>query len=421
MTFLAITSLLLANTALGFAEDASNLEKQPGSSDAQIIPGDSSAGSVPGNGLENDQSDTGNLEDSSTADKTQNPEEFISRVRQELNLSKTDYKQLLGSIATTKKQLEVITEENMTLGEQLQNLDSQVALTSKKLLDVIRQVLEKESEIALLYEQIEANEVALQYQKDQLKDYIRVIYQEENAMFSISENGDIDAFKLLLTDGSVGENLRELDYFDILNEAGQQMVDKLDQLEKSLKDKQTDLEEKKVKLEKLQDELTNEKDQLQLQKQSKEQLLRITLGQEEIFKQLLEQTIAQQEQMVNDIKSLGNALNFLEAKITEEGADFDIEKYKSILDYKTQALYTFQISTLGLEGGEFMWPVEPYKGISAYFRDPTYVGTFGVRHNAVDIPQYQGSPVRAAGDGVVYVARDNGYGYSYIILAHAGG
>lgn len=400
LIFLATASLLLANTALGFAEDSADRIIL----NAQI----SKDSSIPGNETENGQT-------------SQNPDEFISRVRQELNLSKTDYKQLLGTIATTKKQLALITEEALTLKDQLQNLDSQIALTSKKLLDVIRQVLEKESEIALLYEQIEANEVALQYQKDQLKDYIRVIYQEENAMFSIGDDGDVDAFKLLLTDGSVGENLRELDYFDVLNEAGQQMVDRLDQLEKSLKDKQADVEQKKEKLEKLQDELTKEKDQLQLQKQSKEQILKITLGQEEIFRQLIEQNIAQQEQMVNDIKNLGNALSFLENKIAEEGADFDIEKYKSILDYKTQALYTFQISTLGLDGGEFMWPVEPYKGISAYFRDPRYVGTFGVQHNAIDIPQYQGSAVRAADDGVVYVARDNGYGYSYIILAHAGG
>ena len=49
-----------------------------------------------------------------------------------------------------------------------------------------------------------------------------------------------------------------------------------------------------------------------------------------------------------------------------------------------------------------------------------YVGVFGVQHNAIDIPQYQGTPVRAVADGVVYVARDNGYGAA-IILSHAGG
>jgi murein DD-endopeptidase MepM/ murein hydrolase activator NlpD len=39
----------------------------------------------------------------------------------------------------------------------------------------------------------------------------------------------------------------------------------------------------------------------------------------------------------------------------------------------------------------------------------------------VDIPAYQGTPIQAAADGVVYTARDNGYGYNYIILAHADG
>ena len=42
-------------------------------------------------------------------------------------------------------------------------------------------------------------------------------------------------------------------------------------------------------------------------------------------------------------------------------------------------------------------------------------------HNAVDIPVWQGSPVYAPAEGVVYVTKENGYGYSYIIMSHACG
>lgn len=404
LTFLAITSLLLANTAMGFAEEA-----KPTDQNAEGTQDDGAQESVTG--------DNSQLSD----DNSQKTDQFLNEVKEEINFTKTDYKQLLSSISDVKKRLELVTEEKLTLKDQLHNLDYDIATTTKKLFEVISQVLEKESEITLLYEQIDSTEVALEYQKDQLKDYIRTIYQEENAMFSRGNDGSVNAFKLLLMDGSVGENLRELDYIIVLNEAGQQMIERLNQLGKELKNQKTDLEHKKEKLEKLQNELSKEKDQLVTQKKAKEQLLKITLGEEEIFTQLLEQTIKQQEQMVEDIKNLSNALAFLERKVAEEGTDFNIDKYKSILDLKTQALYNFQISMLGLSAGEFMWPVDPDRGISAYFHDPRYVGTFGVQHNAVDIPEYQGSPVRAAGDGVVYVARDNGYGYSYIIIAHAGG
>ncbi|MDZ4209556.1 MAG: peptidoglycan DD-metalloendopeptidase family protein, partial [Candidatus Curtissbacteria bacterium] len=258
-------------------------------------------------------------------------------------------------------------------------------------------------------------------QKELIKDYFRVIYLEENNYFSIGENGEIQAFKLLLADDSVGNNLKDLKYFDLLNEAGQQMIDQLEVLSVELTDYQIDLNKKKIKLVALQDELSIEKVQLELQRESKENLLALTKGQETVYQQLLEQTQLQQEALINDVKNLGNAVAFIERKIQEEGADFDPENYMSLLDYKTQVLYNFHLNNNFAASEGFVWPVDPDRGISAYFRDSGYVGVFGVQHNAVDIPEYQGSPFRAAADGVVYTARDNGYGYSYIILAHAGG
>ncbi|MBD3360790.1 peptidoglycan DD-metalloendopeptidase family protein [Candidatus Peregrinibacteria bacterium] len=348
-------------------------------------------------------------------------DEFMARLKSELNLSKTDYRQLLNSINDAQERLKLVTEEKMTLKEHLENLDSLINATTAKLIDVIKQVLETENEIALLYEQIEMREVALNYQKDLLKDYIRLIYKEENNYFSINENGNINAFKLLLTDGSVGDNLKELEYFNLLNEAGQQMVEKLDSLNKELVNYERDLNRRKIKLSRLQKKIEDEKEQLELQKESKENLLELTMGQEEIYQQLLEQTLMEQEQLLNDVKTLNDAIVFVEKKIEEEGAGFNPDEYVSLLDNRTQALYNFHINLDDLDSEGFIWPVEPDLGISAYFHDPGYAGVFGVQHNAIDLPEYQGSPIRATAGGVVFTAKDNGYGYSYIILAHANG
>ena len=378
---LVVLSLLVANTAMGYADEAA----------PQALP------------------------------QINKNAQFLDKVKQQIELNKTDYKQLLNNVSDTKMRLDLVTEEKVTLQQQLKNIDERVDSMAKQLLSVTKNVIEKENEISLLYEQIEINEVAMNYQAAQLKDYVKTIYQEENKMLSHGEDGSVDAFKLLLTDGSVGENMRQLDYFNVLDAAGKQMVEKLDELGEDLKLKKDYLEKKRVKLASLQADLASQKKDLDLQKQSKEDLLKITMGQEDVFKKLLEQTIQQQDEMVQDIKSLGNALTFLQDKIALEGDNFDISKYKSILDYRTQALYAFQMSNMNVKGGQFAWPVDPNRGISAYFHDSRYVGIFGVQHNAVDLPQYQSTPVRAAADAVVYVARDNGYGYSYIILSHAGG
>lgn len=66
------------------------------------------------------------------------------------------------------------------------------------------------------------------------------------------------------------------------------------------------------------------------------------------------------------------------------------------------------------------WPVKPVYGISALFDDPEYEAFFGMHHNAIDIPEIQGSPIGAAADGVIEEVVDNGMGYSYITVRHSG-
>ncbi|MFA7682053.1 MAG: M23 family metallopeptidase [Candidatus Peribacteraceae bacterium] len=67
------------------------------------------------------------------------------------------------------------------------------------------------------------------------------------------------------------------------------------------------------------------------------------------------------------------------------------------------------------------WPVEPRYGLSARYLDTEYQQQFGIPHRAIDIPVEQESLVRAAADGVVAAVIDNGMGYNYLILEHAGG
>jgi murein DD-endopeptidase MepM/ murein hydrolase activator NlpD len=67
------------------------------------------------------------------------------------------------------------------------------------------------------------------------------------------------------------------------------------------------------------------------------------------------------------------------------------------------------------------WPVEPQLGISAYFDDAGYQERFGIPHKAIDIPEDQGSPVRAAADGIVIKVSDRGMGFNALTIQHGGG
>lgn len=352
---------------------------------------------------------------------TEKQQEVLSRLKSEFNLTKNDYVQSLSNTYDAKKRLELVGEEKTTLQQQLANIDDLMVVTKNKLIDALKQVVENENEIVLLYQQMELKQVALDYQKQLLKDYITVIYKEENAYLLIDESGNINAFKLLLADGTVGENLRDIQYFDLLNETGQQMVEKLNALNEELKAQEKDLQAKKLELVDAQKKLEEEKRQLDYQKAAKENLLSLTLGQEKIYGQLIKQTEKQEQDTLNDLKNLNDALSFMQQKIAEEGDKFDPDQYSSILNSTVRAVYNFESDNAGVGSTGFSWPVTPNKGISAYFHDSSYYARFGVQHNAIDIPEYQGSPIHSPADGVVYKVKDNGYGYSYIILAHAGG
>jgi murein DD-endopeptidase MepM/ murein hydrolase activator NlpD len=60
--------------------------------------------------------------------------------------------------------------------------------------------------------------------------------------------------------------------------------------------------------------------------------------------------------------------------------------------------------------------------ISAGFYNKSYQQFFGFPHKGIDIVVSQGSAVRAAADGVVFLSRFGGAkGYSYILIGHQGG
>lgn len=69
----------------------------------------------------------------------------------------------------------------------------------------------------------------------------------------------------------------------------------------------------------------------------------------------------------------------------------------------------------------FNWPVAPTLGLSAHFDDNAYQQRFGIPHHAIDIPTDQGTIIRAPAEGTVTTVKDNGLGYSYVIMDHGRG
>lgn len=356
------------------------------------------------------------------SDQEKKNEQFLLQIRQQLQNARNDYFQVSKNISDTKERLVNVSETITSLEEQIDNLDYLISNTQAKIRNVEKQIAEKENLIEVLEEEISIKEIELKNQKLLLKDYLKLLYLQENTFYDRSEKQQISVTKLLLADSSIGETFKEIQYFTILEQTGQNIFNRIENLKEELSFQQESLEATKEKLSRLRLQLSEEKKNLQIQQNAKNKLLKKTKGEESIYRELIAESKRQQLQLVAEINTLKESLGFIEEKIQEEGENFDPDNYSNIINKNVRAIYDFEMSGEFETGEKINWPVKPTRGISAYYLDPSYHATFGIPHNAIDIPISQGSPVRAPSAGVVYRVHDKGdESYSYLILAHKGG
>ncbi|MBD3328842.1 peptidoglycan DD-metalloendopeptidase family protein [Candidatus Peregrinibacteria bacterium] len=350
-------------------------------------------------------------------------DKFMEMIKAELSAAQKDLFDTRANVKDAEDKIDGLHEEIVTLSDQLANLDYQIRVTEKLIVDVTKQIKNKESELIVLEEDLRVKSIEIENQKQMLSEYLATLYERENSISdTFTSNKEINIAKLLLGDEPVADQLQEIRYFNILEDQGHAIFKKLEQLVEELESEKMEIKTKRVKLMLLNRQLDDEKVLLEEQKQSKKTLLEQTRGEEEIFQSLLQESQRQQAQIQEEIIKLQENLAYVKAEMELLGDRFDPKDYEALFSGEKISIYEFINATKDLDGEMFFrWPVYPGRGISAYFRDPSYVHVFGVGHNAIDIPVPQKTKIRAPASGVVFKVKDNGMGYSYLILAHRGG
>lgn len=340
---------------------------------------------------------------------------FLLGVDTQLKNSREELVLLRKNMRALKNKIVESNAKITDLNSQLENLDRFMAQNEEKIRAIRVQIAEQENAALLLASDIREQKKILQEDIKNFSNALGTYYFQTNAFFDVNEpQGNLLAF--LASDQSTGEVLKEQGYLFFLQQATQDLASRIEEEQKNLDEKQNQLELKNQITKELQILLKSEKRMLSETQASKKRLLEETKGRQAIYETLLELSKKEEEQVALQIERLKENYAFFQTKLDE------------LKNNPAAREISFQTFDLDLDDASILkgeaplaWPVSPSLGLTALFRDEEYKKALGIAHNAIDIRLTQGSKVKAAADGVVTKVADNGFAYSYIIVAHPDG
>lgn len=314
-----------------------------------------------------------------------------------------------------QKILEPIRQRATTLSAQLQNLDTQMQMSRDELARSRMSIQKKRIDVAGLMQELDSTNAELLVQKRTVADYILLLWNEEQKYRSNGEDGN-SMLKLLLADASTfSDAMRPIKYYEVLEQNQRKIFHRLEIANNELLTQQLKLEEEQGRLASLETAQEQQFSQVQAEKEAKDRLMAQTKGMQSRYEALLAESLAQEEESYRIISSLQTNRK----EINERLATLSDDAKNRLKERDGNDPYDIE-RIIGDTGDKpLSWPVTP-NSLSAYFMDPNYDKVFHTKHHAIDIPVRQGTPIHAPANGYVMTVKDNGYGYSYIIVAHAG-
>lgn len=326
-----------------------------------------------------------------------------------------DINALESSIAAKTDKIEALQAEQAKYESLIQSKKSE-ALSLANELDIVNSRLLKTNlsieELGLNIEKLEEEivylELSIQSKTEKIDKEISYL---SSILREINYQDDIDAINALLMYDNLSEYFESVSAYNSLQEDLQMTVDTIQDEKIQLESNKAQLEEKQVKLEDEKVVLESEKAKLQEEITVKEFYLREVENSESKFQELLRSAKSSENAMDMEMRNLENNLR---VKLEEQKAE---ERRKQEAN---QANNAKELSFLD-QDAVLRWPVPPNRGISCIFHAPDYPYRYLFEHSGIDIRAYQSTPLQAAESGYVAKAKDNGLGYSYIMIIHADG
>ncbi|MDD4530224.1 MAG: peptidoglycan DD-metalloendopeptidase family protein [Candidatus Gracilibacteria bacterium] len=360
---------------------------------------------------------------------------------------------------TKKREVKI---QKFSLTQAIEDIDNSIKETENSIEDIKKSILDNEKNIEEYVKKMQDLQVKIDSSKKTILDYLSYIYSKGDMVY---DGEQVDLLKsIVLNDGNVSDVFNDIYFKSLIEATGQNFIENYRKFIAEYYVTTEELKKQKSENTKLKNRLSMRKNDLSEQKIYKEELLKITKGQEALFNQFLIAQQNKQDSIKEQIKTIDDQYGKNFSKIAEKyncsGVDFSslyssgseegentedsgtgTEEQSDIIksnnqdkiDSKSESPDCVKIRQyFELEKklreypmakpNIFSWPVKGQRGISAYYKDPEYTEALGSEHEAVDIRVSQGTDITAPAAGYVYLINSPASGnYAYIALKHADG
>ena len=315
-------------------------------------------------------------------------EDDISGLNNQVEDRRREIDDLQKEIDAYKQKIAAKQKETRSLRNQLAIIENEVAKLGLDIQATEKKIQQTNLEIQALNIRIKRQEERIAEQKGWISEYIRLIYQQDQVSY----------LEVMLLNDSFSQFF---DYFEQTEKIHSDLNDALGELKNSrqeLENRQAELETQKATEEELKTQLTKQRDELDEKSTAQSVVLVQTKLSEQQYQNYVNQLQLEQQQINAEIFTL-------EKKIRTE-----LESRE-----KAQRFRDFGPARLA-------WPVDPSRGISAYFHDPDYPFRYIFEHPAIDVRVPQGTAIAAPEAGYVGKVKFAGdKSYAYIMLIHTDG
>jgi murein DD-endopeptidase MepM/ murein hydrolase activator NlpD len=236
------------------------------------------------------------------------------------------------------------------------------------------QIAQTQAQIQATEDQIDAANLEIADVTDKIVQTEQGITDEKTILKSmLAEINDLDErspLEIALENDNFAEFLNQVQYITSIQQESQDALTKIKQLQADLDIRQADLKTQKSNLDVLLSSLDQTNTSLSNQQNSKQQLLDETKGQERAYQKLLVSQQVTQKQLQDEINNLDNQIS---AKL----GNSKLKPIHGLLAYPMQGVLTQGYGNTGFTALGYSF------------------------HNGIDIAAPAGTPIYAAGDGVV--------------------